>query len=76
MKFELNWSSKLCFNILMGLQNGPTLAESSKVNLHLWNLFIVIVSLDRTTSSDYNKITFQKIIFSKQFPLKCIRKQI
>ena len=55
------------------------LAERSKANLDLWNLFIAIVSLGQTyqvrimtTASTVLKI----INFSKKFPLKCIRKQI
>ena len=45
------------------------LAERSKVNLDLWNLFIAIVTLDYTyqvrimtfASADFKKSTFQKI---------------
>ena len=53
------------------------LAERSKVNLDLWNLFIAIVTLN--ISSENNDIgfsSFQKINFSKISPFKCIRKQI
>ena len=42
-----------------------TLAERSKVNLDLWNLFIVIVSLGlrimTLASTVFKKSTFQKI---------------
>ena len=56
------------------------LAERSKVNLDLWNLFIAIVSLGlpykvriMTLASTVFKIsTFPK----KKIPFKCIRKQI
>ena len=55
------------------------LAERSKVNLDLWNLFIAIVTLDKTYQvriMTLASISFQKINFSKISPLKCIRKQI
>ena len=55
------------------------LAERSKVNIDLLNLFIAIVSLGYTfhvrimikASTDSKKINFQKKI-----PFKCIRKQL
>ena len=54
------------------------LAERSKVNLDLWNLFMAIVSLGltyqvRIMTKAYT--VFKKINFSKNFPCKCIRKQ-
>ena len=54
------------------------LAEWSKVNLDLWNLFMAIVTLDKTLSenNDFGFNSFQKICFSKISPFKCIRKQI
>ena len=55
------------------------LAERSKVNLDLWNLFIAIVSLGQTYQVRIMTLAstvFQKINFSKKFPFKCIRKQI
>ena len=55
------------------------LAERSKVNLDLWNLFIAIVSLDKTYQvriMTKASTVFKKINFSKIFPFKCIRKQI
>ena len=46
------------------------MAERSKVNLHLWNLFKVIVSLDWTyLVIDFGFNNFQKIIFSKKNPI-------
>ena len=55
------------------------LAERSKVNLDLWNLFIAIVSLGLTYQMRIMtkaSTVFKKINFSKIFPFKCIRKQI
>ena len=54
------------------------LAERSKVNLDLWNLFIAIVTRLNISSenNDIGLSSFQKINFSKISPLKCIRKQI
>ena len=55
------------------------LAERSKVNLDLWNLFIAIVSFGLTyqmRKMPKASIVFKKINFSKNFPFKCIRKQI
>ena len=55
------------------------LAEGSKVNLDLWNLFIAIVSLGLTYQVKLMtkaSTVFKKINFSKKFPFKCIRKQI
>ena len=54
-------------------------AKRSKVNLDLWNLFIAIVSLGytyqvRIMTKAYT--VFKKINFSKNFPFKCLRKQI
>ena len=53
------------------------LAERSKVNLDLWNLFIAIVSLGKTYEvriMTKASTVFKKISFSKNFSLKCIRK--
>ena len=55
------------------------LAERSKVNLDLWNLFIAIVSLGLTYQVRIMTLAstvFKKIYFSKKIPFKCIRKQI
>ena len=55
------------------------LADRSKVNLHPCNLFIAIVTLENSISSENNDFgfhSFQKINFSKISPFKCIRKQI
>ena len=55
------------------------LAERSKVNLDLWNLFIAIVTLDYTYQvriTTLASVVFKKINFSKISPFKCIRKQI
>ena len=55
------------------------LAERSNVNLDLWNLFIAIVSLGLTYQvriMTKASTVFKKINFSKNFPFKCIRKQI
>ena len=55
------------------------LAERSKVNLDLWNLFIAIVSLGKTFQVRIMTLAstvFKKINFLKKFPFKCIRKQI
>ena len=55
------------------------LAERSKVNLDLWNLFIAIVSLGLTYQVRIVTLAltvFKKINFSKNSPFKCIRKQI
>ena len=55
------------------------LAERSKVNLDLWNLFIAIVSLGLTYQvrvMTLASIVLKKINFSKNFPFKCIIKQI
>ena len=55
------------------------LAERSKFNLDLWNLFITIVSLVLTYQVRIMTkafTVFKKINFSKNFPFKCIRKQI
>ena len=55
------------------------LAERSKVNLDLWNLFIAIVSLGLTYQVRImtKASTVLKInqLF-KKFPFKCIRKKI
>ena len=77
MKFELNWASGFWENY-DGIPIWVTLAEMSKVNLDLRNLFIANVSLDWTyqvkimilASTVFKKSTFQKI------SIKCIRKQI
>ena len=48
MKFEFNWANGLWENyvlIYLWDSNMSDLAERSKVNLDLWNLFIAIVSL-------------------------------
>ena len=55
------------------------LAERSKVNLDLWNLFIAIVSLGsiyQVRIMTKASTVFKKINFSKKFPVTCIRKQI
>ena len=55
------------------------LAERSKVNLDLWNLFIAIVSLGYTYQvriMTKASTILKKINFSKNFSFKCIRKQI
>ena len=55
------------------------LAERSKINLDLWNLFIAIVSLGLTYQvriMTKASTIFKKINFSKHFRFKCIRKQI
>ena len=54
-------------------------AKRSKVNLDLWNLFIAIVSLGKTYQERIMtkaSTVFKIINFSKNFPCKCIRKQI
>ena len=54
-------------------------AKRSKVNLDLWNLFIAIVSLGYTYQvriMTEASAVLKKINFSKNFPCKCIRKQI
>ena len=51
------------------------LAEKSKVNLDLWNLFIFIVSLGLTYQiriKTLASIVFKKINFSKQNPLNVL----
>ena len=48
MKFELNWANGLLENFVLIYwlgSNMSNLAEKSKVNPDLWNLFIAIVSL-------------------------------
>ena len=55
------------------------LAERSKVNLDLWNLFIAIVSLGLTYQ--VRKMTKASTVLKtkstfKKFPFKCIRKKI
>ena len=55
------------------------LTERSKVNLDLWNLLIAIVTLDKTYEvriMTLAAIVFKNINFSKNFPFKCIIKQI
>ena len=55
------------------------LAERSKVNLDLWNLFIAIVSIDLTYQVRIMTLAstvFKKSTFQKKIPFKCIRKQI
>ena len=55
------------------------LAERSKVNLDLWNLFIAIVSLGQTYQvriMTFASTVFKKSTFQKKIPFKCIRKQI
>ena len=55
------------------------LAERSKVNLDLCNLFIAIVTLDKTYQvriMTLASIVFKKSTFQKISPLKCIRKPI
>ena len=55
------------------------LAERSKVNLDLWNLFIAIVSLGLTYQvriMTKASTVFKKLNFSKNFLFKCIIKQI
>ena len=51
------------------------LAERSKVNLDLWNLFLAIdISSE---NNDYGFYSFKKkSTFQKKIPFKCIRKQI
>ena len=54
------------------------LAERSKVNLDLWNLFIANVSLSLTYQVRIMTLAstvLKKITFSKNFPFKYIRKQ-
>ena len=54
------------------------LAERSKVNLDLWNLFIAFVLLGQTYQERIMtkaSTVFKKIKFSKKIPFKCIRKQ-
>ena len=48
------------------------LAERSKVNLDLCNLFIAIVTLDKILSenNDFGFNSFQKIKLFKKFPIK------
>ena len=71
MKFELNWANGLWENydlIYRWDSNMSDLAERSKVNLDLWNLFIAIVSLGQAyqvrimtlASTVFKKSTFQK----------------
>ena len=71
MKFELNWANGLLENydlIYRWDSYMSDLAERSKVNLDLWNLFIAIVSLGQTyqvrimtlASTVFKKSTFQK----------------
>ena len=55
------------------------LAERSKVNLDLWNIFIAIVSSDLTYQvriMTKASTVVKKINFSQNFPFKYIRKQI
>ena len=55
------------------------LAERSKVNFDIWNLYIAIVTLDKTYQvriMTLASIVFKKINFSKISPFQCIRKQI
>ena len=55
------------------------LAERSKVNLDLWNLYIAIVSIDLTYQVRIMTLAstvFKKSTFQKKFPFKCFRKQI
>ena len=54
-------------------------AKRSKVNLDLCNFFIAIVSLGLTYQVRIMTkalTVFKRINFSKNFPCKCIRKQI
>ena len=54
------------------------LAERSKVNLDLWNLFIAIVSLGLTYQVRIMTLAstvFKKINFLKKIPFNGIRKQ-
>ena len=44
------------------------LAERSKVNLDLWNLFIAIVSLS-SKNNDFGFNSIQKINFHKKIPI-------
>ena len=74
MKFEFNWTNDLWENydlIYRWDSNISDLAERSKVNLDLWNLFIAIVSIDLTYQvrimTGFNSI--QKINFSKKIPI-------
>ena len=49
MKFMFNWPNGFCENYVLIYCwdfNMSSLAERSKVNLDLWNLFIAIVTLD------------------------------
>ena len=55
------------------------LAERSKVNLDLWNLFLAIVTLDKIYQvriMTLASVVLKKINFSKISPFKCIREQI
>ena len=72
MKFEFNWLNGFWENYVLIYwwdSNMIGLAERSKVNLDLWNLFIAIVTLDKTywvrivtlASVVFKKSTFQKI---------------
>ena len=71
MKFELNWSDGYWENFVLIYwwdSNMSALAERSKVNLDLCNLFIAIVTLDKIyqeriktlASIVFKKSTFQK----------------
>ena len=66
MKFELNWAKGLWENydlIYRWDSNMSDLAERSKVNLDLWNLFIAIVSLGQTYQ--VRIMTFASTVFKK-----------
>ena len=52
------------------------LAERSKVNLDLRNLFLAITLIYQVRIMTKASTVFKKINLSRNFPFKCIRKQI
>ena len=83
MKFEFNYPCGFWENYVLTCwwdsSIWATLAEMSKVNLDLWNLFIAIVLLGLTYHMRIITLAstvLKNQLFKKKIPSKCIRKQI
>ena len=64
---------KLCFNMLMGLQYERLCLKGQRSTL-TFETYLLGLTYQVRIMTGFNRI--QKINFSKNFPFKCIRKQI
>ena len=72
MKFDFIWPSGFWENYVLIYWWTPiwaTLAESSKVNLDLWNLFIDTRMNISSENNDFGFHSIQKINFAKKNPI-------